>query len=470
VEDYVSAENPVRVIDAFVEGLDLPGLGFAAEAKGGPGAPPYDPKALLKLYVYGYLNRVRSSRELEKATRRNLEVIWLLGRLMPDHWTINEFRRENRSCFKSVFRQFNVLCGDLGLFGADLVAIDGSFLKAVNNLQRNFTRKRVAKLLEEIDRRTEDYLKALETADREAPAQSMAAKETAGEADRLRRKVTEMELQRANCQALLAAMEESPTGQVSMTDPDSRLLEKKNSSRTVGYNAQIAVDSSEHLIVVEEVTQEGNDSQMLAPMAIAAKEALGVEQLRVTADTGYYSHQQMRLSAEQGIEAYVAMSKRPAAGDGLYPKESFAYDAQRDLFVCPQGAELTRHSDTIRSSGVYQTYYASVAACRDCPVRQQCTRGRYRKLNVHQDQALIDANRARLEKEPEIHRDRSSLVEHPFGTLKFWLGDGHFLTRGLEMVRAEFSLSCLAYNFRRALNVMGVKALLAGLRKPAQAC
>jgi transposase len=277
VEDYVGAENPVRVVDAFVEGLDLNGLGFDRKPEGSAGAPPYDPKAMLKLYVYGYLNRIRSSRELEKATRRNLEVIWLLGRLMPDHWTINAFRREHRARFKAVFRQFNLVCGSLGLFGADLVAIDGTFLKAVNNPQRNFTRNKVKNLLEEIDRRSEAYLEALETSDREASAQSMAASDQATEAQRIRSRLAALESKRAECMALLAAMETSPTGQVSLTDPDSRSLEKL-SQRTVGYNAQIAVDAANHLIVAEEVTQEPSDTALLTPMAVAAKEVLGVDE------------------------------------------------------------------------------------------------------------------------------------------------------------------------------------------------
>jgi transposase len=467
VEDYVGAENPVRVVDAFVEGLDLNGLGFDRKPEGSAGAPPYDPKAMLKLYVYGYLNRIRSSRELEKATRRNLEVIWLLGRLMPDHWTINAFRREHRARFKAVFRQFNLVCGSLGLFGADLVAIDGTFLKAVNNPQRNFTRNKVKNLLEEIDRRSEAYLEALETSDREASAQSMAASDQATEAQRIRSRLAALESKRAECMALLAAMETSPTGQVSLTDPDSRSLEKL-SQRTVGYNAQIAVDAANHLIVAEEVTQEPSDTALLTPMAVAAKEVLGVDEIKVVADRGYYSHEQMRLCAEQAIETYVPMISHLPAGEGDYPLERFVYDAKRDLFLCPQGRELTRHTDAIKPSGRYRIYYAGVAACRDCPVRQQCTRSRYRKLAVHVDREMIEAVKGRLRQRPEVAARRRSLVEHPFGTLKFWLGYHHFLTKGLAMVRAEFSLSCLAYNFRRALNVLGVGSLLRAFQKPLQ--
>lgn len=466
VDDYVGPENPVRAIDAFVEGVDLVEMGFELRSEGDAGAPEYDPRAMLKLYLYGYINRIRSSRELEKATRRNLEVIWLMRRLMPDHWTINAFRREHRDCFKKVFRQFNLICGSLGLFGADLVAIDGTFLKGVNNFRRNFTQNKVAKMLTEIDRRSEAYLKELEAADREAQAQSMSTEKGESKAERLKRKLAEMEQKRSDCQALLAAMAESPHGQVSLTDPDSRHLEKAG-ERTVGYNAQLAVDSVHHLIVAEEVTQEANDAHLLAPMAKAAKTALTVDHLQVVADSGYYEHAQVCECVEAGIEAYVPQPKHRSAGKGLYEIEEFKYDSERDLYVCPQGRELTRHSDTTKGGGICQIYYAGPAACRDCPVRGQCTEGSYRKLNRHQDQALIDAHRQRQAQSPTIQRQRASIVEHIFGTLKFWQGYRSFLTRRLPMVRAEFTLSCLAYNFRRVLNILGTAELLQAFQSAA---
>lgn len=466
VDDYVGPENPVRAVDAFVEGVDLVAMGFDLRSEGDPGAPEYDPRAMLKLYLYGYINRIRSSRELKKATRRNLEAIWLMRRLMPDHWTINAFRREHRDCFKKVFRQFNLVCGSLGLFGADLVAIDGTFLKGVNNLRRNFTQNKVAKMLAEIDQRSEAYLKELDTADREAEAQSMAAEKGESKGARLKGKLAEMEQKRRDCHALLAAMTESPHGQISLTDPDSRHLEKA-SERTVGYNAQVAVDSTHHLIVAEEVTQEANDSQLLTPMAVAAKTALAVDHLQVVADSGYYDHAQVRQCVEAGIEPYVPQPKHPSAGKGLYGIEEFKYDSEGDLYVCPQGRELTRHSDTTKGGGTYHTYYAGPAACRACPVRGQCTEGRYRKLNLHQDQALIDAHRQRQAQKPTIQRQRAGIVEHVFGTLKFWQGYRSFLTRRLPMVRAEFTLSCLAYNFRRVLNLLGTKELLKAFQSAA---
>jgi len=461
VEEYVGADNPVRVIDAFVEGLDLGSLGFVLKAEEEAGAPPYDPKAMLKLYVYGYLNRIRSSRELEKATRRNLEAIWLLGRLTPDHWTINAFRREHRARFKAVFRQFNVLCGSLGLFGAELVAIDGTLLKAVNSPRRNFSQAKVRRMIEEIDRRTAAYLEALEAAEREVPAQSMARGRDP-DAAQLQSKLAALEQKRRQCAEILETLCAEPGAQLSLTDPESRAL-RKNSECIVGDNAQIAVDAAQHLIAAEEVTTEPNDSALLEPMAQAAREALGVEKIAAVADRGYYSHEQVQRCAEANIEAYVPAPQHKAAGEGQYPIERFGYDAARDLYVCPQGRELRRHSDTTKSSGCYRTYYDS-SVCRDCPVRTHCTRGAYRKLTVHENHALIAAAQARLRERPGILQQRHALAEHPFGTLKFWLGYRAFLCRGLEMVRAEFALSCLAYNLRRALNLLGVERLLAALR------
>jgi transposase len=466
VEDYVGADNPVRAVDAFVEGLDLPDLGFVLRTEGALGASEYDPRAMLKLYVYGYLNRLRSSRELEKATLRNLEVIWLMRKLTPDHWTINAFRKTHRARFKAVFRQFHLVCAGLGLFGAELVAVDGTFLKAVNNPQDNFTQAKVQKLLAQIDERSEAYLQELETLDREAAAQSLAAGAVAHDGDhkaeRLDQKLAALEEQRVRCQELLAAMEKSPTGQVSLHDPDARSLEK-GQQRTVGYNAQIAVDASHHLIVAEEVTQEPNDAALLAPMAGTAKEALGVAQIKVVADRGYYSHEQIRQCAEQGIVTYVPRQATPQAGTGGYPLERFTYEAKEDHFRCPQGRILTRHEDSRKGRNWYRVYYAGKAACRDCQVRAQCTKGQYRKLTVPVEEEIIAAVQARLRQHPEILAQRRTLVEHPFGTMKFWQGCHHFLTKGLEQVRAEFTLSCLAYNFRRVLNLLGVRPLLDAL-------
>jgi transposase len=464
VEDFVGLENPVRVIDAFVDGLDLAKLGFPLVDEGLPGAPSYDPKVLLKLFVYGYLNRLRSSRELERATYRNLEVIWLLRRLTPDHWTINAFRRAHRTRFQGVFRQFNLLCGALELFGKELVAIDGTFLKAVNNPTRNFTKAKVEKILQEIDERTERYLATLETADKEAEGQALGGVggAEAAPAKPLRAQLEQLQKERQEYADLLAELSAEPGQQLSLTDPESRLLHKGKES-VVGYNAQIAVDGANHLIAAQEVTRDPNDTQQLAPMAEAACAALGVASIVALGDGGFYNLEQLQRCAAQGIETYVP-APRPArvAGDGTYPDTSFRYDAETDRFHCPQGQELPRHKDTKKEGGVYKVYYHA-SACRDCPVREACTSGDYRRISVHEHAETATATRARMKQRPEIFARRQGLVEHCFGTLKFWMGHRAFLTRGLEMVRGEFSLSCLGYNLRRVLNLVSVPKLLIAL-------
>jgi transposase len=462
VEDYVSEENPVRAIDAFVEGVDLKGLGFEVREENEVGAPSYDMRALLKLYLYGYLNRIRSSRELEKATKRNLEVIWLMRQLTPDHWTISEFRRKHRKQFKGLFRQFNVVCGSLGLFGADLVAIDGCFLKAVNSRARNFTQDKLEHLLKAVDQKIEDYIQSLEAADKEGAAQGM--KESAAKVESMKEKLKKLENKRKDYEALMEAAKQSSTGQISLTDPDSRSLKKTN-EKVVGYNAQIAMDEKHHMMATQEVTQEPSDWKLLAPMAQEAKKELKVEKLRTVADSGYYSHEQMRECARHGVEATVPNGQVGKGGEGVYGLEKFQYCAEKDVYVCPNGKELLRHADLVERGSTYHIYYHT-KACVECPLKESCTKGKYRKLHVVSDREFIDTIQRRWREQPDLRVRRSQLVEHPFGTIKFWWNMRAFLCRGLEMVRAEFSLSALAYNFRRALSVLGVAKLVAALRKP----
>jgi transposase len=459
VEDYVTEENPVRAIDAFVEGLELGNLEIKERRAGESGAPGYAPQAMLKLYLYGYLNRIRSSRELEKAARRNLEVIWLLQQLRPDHWTINAFRKTHRKAFKKLFREFGLVCGSLGLFGAELVAIDGTHLKAVNAPQHNLTKAKVKKVIQELDAKSEAYLEALDTADREAEAQSMGKTDTAA----LKEKLSKLDSERARCQELMESLEQSETGQISQTDPDSRML-KKNGQSVVGYNAQVAVDAKNHLIVAEEVTQEPSDWKLLTPMAVAAKEALEAETLKVVADTGYRSRDQIDRCAENGIEPNVPRPKERGTDEGKYPLKTFQYDEEKDCYHCPQGKELLRHSDVMQHGTTYRTYYKK-SACKSCPFLAKCTKGSYRKLWIPVESEPMKAMEERLRTQPELARLRSQTVEHVFGTIKFWWGFRSFLCRGLKAVRAEFSLAALAYNFRRVINIIGVEDLLAALRK-----
>ncbi len=457
LDDYVSEENPVRAIDAFVEGLDLGQVGMVVKEPGSMGRDGYDPRMLLKLYIYGYLHKIRSSRALERETKRNLEVIWLTRKLQPDHWTINDFRRKHAKVFKAVLREFNLLCLKLDLFGRELVGIDGSFVRAVNSKGRNFSRKKLRVLLRRIEHQVEEYAKALESA--EGAKESLGTEKEKG----LSEKLAKLGQKRRECQEMLEEAERTPDGQVSLSDPDSRLL-KKGQESTVGYNAQVAVDGKNHLIAAAEVTQDANDYQQLEPMASASQELLESEKLKVVADGGYASGEQVKRCEEKGMEVHAPPRAEVKSGEGRYPMESFRYDQKNDCYACAHGQKLERHQDTIMKGVAYRVYY-NVAACRDCPVRSQCTKGQYRKLKINPWHEHLERVKLRVRKHPEIYARRKGLVEHVFGTIKHWQGQGFFLTRGRQNVAGEFMLSCLAYNLRRAINLIGVSGLLKALEK-----
>jgi transposase len=459
IEDYVSAENPVRVIEAFVAQLDLAGLGIKAlpESTGRPG---YDPRDLLGLYIYGYLHRIRSSRDLERQTHRNLEVLWLMRGLRPDHKTISEFRREHLKSFKGVLRQFNLLCREIDLFGRELVAIDGSLFKAVNSRSRNHTDGNLRKLLKLIDGGIERYLHETEKSDR-------AEEHAAGgsqEQTKLKEKLQGLRERKARCEELLAQMQAGGVKQVSLSDAESRLMKKSaGAAAIVGYNVQTAVDAKHHLMVVAEATNACNDFGQLSTMAVAAKEELQVEQLEVLADGGYRDAGELERCESAGISPHVPAPPDGQVARGLYGREAFVYDAQADAYRCPGGQRLSRRHDEFRR-GLRQQVYCNRAACAACALRARCTRGSFRKMHRGESQEALDNAAARVKLRPEIYAQRKALVEHPFGTLKFWWGQGAFLMRGLPKVNAEVQLSALAYNLRRVLNVLGVTRLLEHLK------
>lgn len=457
IGDYVSTDNPVRVMEAFVEGLDLRALGIES-TPADTGRPAYAPAALLKLYIYGYLNRVRSSRELERLTHRNLEVIWLLRGLRPDHKTISEFRRRHKSAFRQVLREFNLLCRELKLFGAELVALDGSVFKAVNSREHNFTLEKLSNLIRLVDTGVERYLKELELADSQSAAAPLGGSN--GKAGDLRHKLEQLRTTRQRHEAMLKQLQDQERTQASLVDADSRLMKKSTSRDSiVGYNVQSVVDGAHHLIVEVEATTQGNDFGQLNAMAQQAREQLGVEELTVVADAGYHAIADLRAAEQQGIRAHVPEKHKASPQAGLLGKEAFRYDATEDEYECPGGQRLTRHSDS-EQRGQKQHVYYNTQACAACPLRQRCTTGRYRKIKHLEGQPWVQERiRERMRQQPEVYAQRKSLVEHPFGTIKFWWGQGAFLTRGLASVQAEVSLSALAYNLRRALNILGVEAL-----------
>jgi transposase len=459
VEEYVGENAAVRVIDVFVDGLNMEELGFERARPVGTGRPPYDPRDLLKLYGYGYLTRVRSSRRLEAEAGRNLEVMWLLRGVRPDFKTIADFRQDNRACFKGVFRAFNLLCRQLELFGAELVAIDGAKFKAVNSPKRHYTAGQLHELIEQIDTRIEEYLGRLDAED--ADTADLPATPTVAE---LQAKLATLKERREGHAENLQTLAQSGRTELSLTDPDSRGQKKVG----VGYNVQIAVDAKHDLIVEAEVVQDQNDLGQLHAIACAAQETLGVEVLPVVADTGYHEAGQLERCEQDGIETYVpagrGTSGQAPAGRTVYPKTDFTYDAAQDVYRCPAGQELNR-GYAGEMHGRWRDYYYNVAACGACAQKAECTTARYRKISRLENEAVVERQAARVAAKPEVVAQRKTIVEHVFGTLRLG-GHDEFLCRGLERVRAEFSLSALGYNLRRALNVLGVEKLLVSLANP----
>jgi transposase len=458
LDDFVSESNPVRVIDAFIEGLDLQVHGFARAVPASEGRPGYDPRALLKLYVYGYMNRTRSSRRLEAETHRNVEVMWLMRMLKPDHKTIAVFRKQHLKALKQVTREFLLICRELQLLDGTLALIDGSKMRAVNSRDRNYTEARVKALMRRLEASVARYLNEMDHADR--------SEENEGG-------VTDPDLPR-KLERLQARMEElrqiqnqirDSGDQVSFTDPESRRM-KVRGDLDVCYNAQIAVDPKSHLIVAHDVTNEVTDMEQLAPMALAAKEALGAEELEVAADRGYHNGSHVAICEANGITPYVPetqSSKNVKAG--LFTKERFRYDEARDAYRCPAGQWLSRSTQYTTEAGRVLGYYANPQACEDCPLRRQCTSNKGgRRLMRTPEEAQVAAMRRRVAKRRELMVKRKSTVEHPFGTIKRTMDAGYFLLKGLEGAGGEFSLSVLAYNFKRVVNILGVKCLLEALR------
>lgn len=457
VDEYLDEANPVRFLDAFVDSLDLTALGFARALPLKTGRPPYHPGDLLKLYLYGYLNKIRSSRKLEQESGRNIELMWLVRKLQPDFKTIADFRKENTKALKEVCRAFTLLCRELNLFGGELVAVDGSKFKAVNSRDRNFTEKKLARLLTQIDEKIAAYLNDL---DRQDQGESSPSKLTTEE---LKKKLERVRSRRDGYQQMQKALDGSDERQISLTDPDSRSM-KVRQGTDVCYNVQTAVDAQHKLIVAHEVTNAVTDLAQLSGIAIAAKEALGVEHLEVVADQGYYNGQEVKTCLEAGIVPYISKPNTSANRKlGLFTKEDFRYDPVTDVYHCPAGEALPFHFENVEQGRV--TRYYTTSACKGCALKPQCTRNKdHRRISRWAHEHVHEAMAKRVAEHPETLRQRKSLVEHPFGTMKRWMDQGYFLMRGLEKVRAEMSLTVFAYNLKRAMRILGVQPLMAAVR------
>ena len=459
LDEWIDESNPVRAVDAFVDALDLGKLGFEGVVPEVTGRPSYHPSALLKLYIYGYLNRVQSSRRLEREAGRNLEVIWLLGRLVPDDKTIADFRKDNGSAIRKVCAQFVALCRDMGLLTKASVAIDGSKFKAVNNRDRNFTRAKVERRRAQLEESVARYLSQLDTADLQEPSEALAAKTA-----HLKEKLAKLESEMQRLAAMEKQMLASPDQQISLTDPDSRSMATSGrGSGVVGYNVQVAVETEHHLIVTHEVTNSGSDRAQLANMGHQAREALGVDKLEAVADRGYYNSTEIKACDDAGIA--VTLPKPMTSGaksDGRFGKQDFVYNAAEDVYRCPAGEKLAYRMTTEQDGKMMRRYWTN--ACPNCLLKSKCTTGNERRIPRWEHEHVLEAAQKRLDENPQAMRARRETVEHPFGTLKMRMGATHFLMKRLPKVATEMALHVLAYNLTRVMNIVGVKPLLAAIR------
>ena len=459
LEDWIGEDNPVRVIDVFVDELDLGGLGFDRVEPRETGRPGYHPSVLLKLYIYGYLNRVQSSRRLEREAGRNVEVMWLTGRLAPDHKTIADFRKDNGAQIRKVCREFVALCRRLNLFADAFVAIDGSKFKAVNNRDWNFTAAKMKRRLEQIEESVARYLQQLDSADRQEPSLARATKTA-----RLKDKIVTLKKEMQRLGKLEVRRLAAPDRQISLTDPDARSMATSGrGSGIVGYNVQASVDTKHHLIVAHEVTNEGTDRAQLSRMAKQTKTALAAESLDVVADRGYFSSEEILACEEAGIT--VTLPKPLTSGStakGRFGKQDFRYIAEEDVYLCPAGERLIYRYTTQEKGLTLHRYWTS--ACQTCALKERCTTGKERRITRWQHEHILEAVQRRLDEHPEKMRQRRETVEHPFGTIKARMGATHFQMKTLPKVAAEMALTVLAYNLTRVMNIMGIEPLIAAIR------
>jgi transposase len=458
LDDWIDEDSTVRVVDVFVDELDLGKLGFGRVEPAATGRPAYHPATLLKLYVYGYLNRIQSSRRLEQEAQRNLELIWLTQRLAPDFKTIADFRRDNGEAIRQVCREFVLLCRRLKLFAEGIVAIDGSKFKAVNNRDKNFTERKLQARREALEASISRYLAELDRADRNATLvlPSRVA--------HLKDKIAKIKEQMQVLGDIEQRMKASEDGQVSLTDPDARSMASSGKGTgIVGYNVQTAVDARHHLIVAHEVTNVGHDRSQLASMATLAQQATGRGDLIVLTDRGYFDGQEIVACEDAGIATLVPKPLTSnSLAEGRFDKRDFVYDACKNEYRCPAGEIAIHRFTTVEDGKTQHKYWPS--ACPGCPIKARCTPSAYRRISRWEHEDVLDVVQARLDAAPEAARLRRQTVEHPFGTLKAWMGSTHFLTKTLPRVRTEMSLHVLAYNLKRVMKIIGIPPLIEAIR------
>lgn len=451
LDELVPDDHPVRVIEAFVGALNLGELGFERAEAGVMGRPAYDPADLLKLYLYGYLNRVRSSRRLERECRRNVEVMWLLGKLAPDFKTIAEFRRRNSQAFVQVCRAFVRFCAKAGLLGGELVAIDGSKFQAASSKRGVVTQRALAEESQRLEARIAQYLKSLDEGDREEREEPIDRQAVAAALDELRAR-------KADTDTAAKLLDELGESQHVTGEPEARLMRTVH-GQAVAYNVQSAVDAQHGLIVHHEVTNAGNDTEQLEPVAKAAQEALG------GGDAGYSNATQFEACEAAAITPFVPLNRAPQhAGGAYFGTDRFHYDQPSDTYRCPAGKILVLKQ--LNQTRLARIYAAQASDCSVCALKKRCTGVKRRYIQRHWHEAAFERMQQRLAANPQMMGLRRSLAEHPFGQLKRWvLGDGPLLLRGMQGARTEMALAVLARNLRRVMNILGNRNLIASLAR-----
>lgn len=459
LDEYVAEDCSVRVIDAFVDTLNLAAVGFDGTIPADTGRPSYHPAVLLKIYIYGYLNRIQSSRRLERETQRNVELMWLTNRLTPDFKTIAEFRKDNGTAIRNVCRQFVLLCQQLDMFEGGEVAIDGSKFKAVNNRDKNYTQHKLKARIEQVEESINRYMEELERADRQPELT------TKSRIAHISQKIASFKRQIKEFNALAERLHQTPDHQISETDPDARSMATSGrGTGMVGYNVQTVVDTEHHLIVAHDVTNQGHDRTQLTTMGQQAQEILGKKKLTVIADRGYYNGPEIQTCEEKGMIPLVPKTQTSGnRAQGLFDKLDFIYHSRRDEYECPAGERAPWRFSTVEHGMTIHKYWPS--ACPNCSMKSKCTTGINRRIARWEHEDVLERMQKRISQRPELARVRRQTVEHPFGTLKAWMGATHFLMKRLPNVRTEMSLHVLAYNMKRMMQILGAAALIAAIRK-----
>jgi len=455
LDDYIGEENPIRVIDIFIDNLNLTKLGFKT-LPAATGRPAYHPSTLLKLYVYGYLNRIQSSRRLEREAGRNVELMWLVARLAPDFKTIADFRKNNTKAIRLVCREFVQICRKLDLFTDAFVAIDGSKFKAVNNRDKNYTQAKLKRRLDDIDKSINRYLEQIASSDRQDDLTSK------GKTNRLENKIKQLKKEIKQLNKLETQLQATPDKQISLTDPDARSMITRGGG-IVGYNVQTAVDVKHHIIAAHEVTKEGHDRGQLHNMATQAKEAMGTDEITIVADRGYYNGKEIKSCEDAGYKTFLPKCQTSVnQAHGLFGKRDFIYKTEIDEYTCPANEHLIYRCSSQEKGKTIRRYWSS--ACPNCEIKSQCTKGKNRRVSRWEHEAVLDKVNAQIEREPERMKARRETVEHPYGTIKHWMGHTHFQMRTLDRVSTEMSLHVLAYNMKRVMNIMGIATLMEAMQ------